>query len=147
VTVYVLDASVAAKWYLPAEGETNKETALALLRDYSSGTIELVVPDVFWTECGNIFWKAARQGRISARTAEDSIADLVTFDLVTVGSKALLREALRIASEFDRSVYDAAYVALASEWHAPLVTADERLANALAARFPIRWLGAYAGPQ
>jgi predicted nucleic acid-binding protein len=27
---------------------------------------------------------------------------------------------------------------------APLVTADERLANALAARFPVRWLGALA---
>ena len=116
MTTYVLDASVAAKWYLPAEGETHKQAALALLEGYMSGSIDLVVPDVFWTECGNIFWKAVRRGRISQRTAEDSLAGLVSFDLATAGSKGLLREAFGVASECDRTVYDAVYVALASAW-------------------------------
>jgi predicted nucleic acid-binding protein len=39
-------------------------------------------------------------------------------------------------------VYDGVYIALAVLTGMPLVTSDERLANALAARFPIRWLGA-----
>ena len=46
------------------------------------------------------------------------------------------------AATFSRTVYDGVYVALAVHSNMPLVTADERLANALAARFPIRWLGA-----
>jgi predicted nucleic acid-binding protein len=48
---------------------------------------------------------------------------------------------MAIARAFDRTVYEAVYVALAVVSNAPLLTADERLANALAARFPVRWLG------
>ena len=55
---------------------------------------------------------------------------------------ACVLDAFVIASAFDRSVYDGMYVALAVATNTPLLTADERLANALAARFPVRWLGA-----
>jgi predicted nucleic acid-binding protein len=40
-----------------------------------------------------------------------------------------------IAFAYDRSVYDCLYVALAVQSKTDLITADERLANALAARF------------
>jgi predicted nucleic acid-binding protein len=54
----------------------------------------------------------------------------------------LLEEAFSIALTFDRTVYDSLYVALAVRLKADLVTADERLANALAAHLPVKWLGA-----
>jgi predicted nucleic acid-binding protein len=38
-------------------------------------------------------------------------------------------------------VYDCLYVALALRLKGQLVTADERLANALAAHLPVKWLG------
>ena len=49
-----------------------------------------------------------------------------------------------MALSFQRTVYDAIYVALAITSGRPLLTADEKLANALAAHFPIRWLGSAA---
>jgi predicted nucleic acid-binding protein len=54
----------------------------------------------------------------------------------------LFSEALEIALTYDRNVYDCLYVALAVQSKAELVTADERLANALAAHLPVKWLGA-----
>jgi len=54
----------------------------------------------------------------------------------------LLDRAFDIATAFERTVYDCLYVALAVQSHAQLVTADERLANSLAACFPVKWLGA-----
>jgi len=39
-------------------------------------------------------------------------------------------------------VYDSIYVALALETGGKLVTADEKLVNAVGARLPIIWLGA-----
>ena len=60
----------------------------------------------------------------------------------TISSHILLPEALAIAFKYDQSVYDCLYVALAVEWKTDLITADERLANALAAHLPVKWLGA-----
>jgi predicted nucleic acid-binding protein len=60
-----------------------------------------------------------------------------------VSSKDLLVEALSIATTFDCTVYDSLYVALAVSTRSEMVTADEKLANALAARLPVKWLGAF----
>jgi predicted nucleic acid-binding protein len=61
----------------------------------------------------------------------------------TISSASLLSEALPIAFNFERSVYECLYVALAVQSETHLITADERLANALAARFPVKWLGMF----
>jgi hypothetical protein len=53
----------------------------------------------------------------------------------------LLVEAFAIATAFERAVYDTLYVALAVNSKSQIVTADERLATALAAHLPVKWLG------
>ena len=141
MSAYVLDASVAAKWFLPPNGEALVEESLNILDGYSQGEIQLFVPDLFWPEFGNVLWKAARLGRISIESAEEAIGSLVDLGIPTSPSGPLLPEAFSIAVNFQRSVYDAVYVALAVTSNRLLVTADERLANALAAHFPVRWLG------
>ena len=143
MTTYVLDAGVAAKWFLPPGGETQIREALRLLDDYVSGSVNLMVPDLFWPEFGSILWKAVRRGRISLATAEESIVMLQEREIATVPTAKTLGSAFGLATAFNRTVYDAVYVALALLSDAQLLTADERLANALAARFPVRWLGAY----
>jgi predicted nucleic acid-binding protein len=142
VNRFVIDASVAAKWFLPPARETFVDEALELLRRYTKGEIRFLVPDLFWAEFGNILWKAVRQGRWTRGAAESAMAAMLARNLPTVPSRALLEEAFTIATAFDRSVYDGLYVALAVDSTAPLVTADERLAHALAAHFPVKWLGA-----
>jgi len=52
----------------------------------------------------------------------------------------VLDEAFSIVATFDRSFYDSLYVALAVRLKAELVTAGERLAKALAAHLPVKWL-------
>ena len=142
MSLTVIDASVAAKWFLPAKGETLMEEALHLFRRYTKGEIQLLVPDLFWAELANIFWKAMRQGRCAKATAEMALASLKERKLPTVSSLSVLDVAFGIATAFDRTVYDALYVALAVRSKAQLVTADEGLANALAAHLPVKWLGA-----
>jgi len=141
VTSYVLDASVAAKWFLPPAHETLVPEAQRVLRDYAEGKLRLLVPDLFWPEFGNILWKATRQGRISQRSAEDAISAMAERNIPTASGLPMLHDAYLVATAFERTVYDCMYVALAVMSGAPLITADERLANALAARFPVRWLG------
>jgi len=138
----VIDASVAAKWFLPARGETLTDEALELLDRYAKGEVRFVVPDLFWAEFGNILWKATRLGRLTEAAADSAIGAMRDRRLPTVSSKSLLAQAFTLATAFDRTVYDSLYVALAVEGKAQLVTADEKLANALAAHLPVKWLGA-----
>lgn len=138
---YVVDASVAAKWILPARDETLTREALELLRTYVAGELRFVVPDLFWAELANILWNAVRQNRIKAVSAESALHAMHERNFPTVSSHALLVEAFAIATAFDRAVFDALYVALAINSKSQLVTADERLANALAAHLPVKWLG------
>jgi predicted nucleic acid-binding protein len=144
VNTLVIDASVAAKWFLPAEAEPHAEQALDLLSRYVAGELRFVVPDLFWAELGNIFWKAARQGRWSESDGETAVRALRERRIPSVASFALLDDAFGISIAYDRSVYDSIYVALALASKADLVTADERLANALAAHLPVKWLGYFA---
>ena len=138
---YVVDASVAAKWCLHLSGETLVEESLRLRDEYTAGQIAFSVPDLFWPELGNIFWKAVRRDRVSRELADQGLQAISDLRIPTFPSHPLLGDAFKIATRFACTVYDCTYVALAVASDCVLVTADERLANTLAAHLPVRWLG------
>jgi len=142
VSLIVLDASVAVKWFLPEKVETLATEALALLDRCGKNEIQVIVPDLFWVEFASVLWKAIRRGNFPKDSADAALASMKRFNFPTVPSLKLLDRAFDIATAFERTVYDCLYVALAVQSHAQLVTADERLANSLAACFPVKWLGA-----
>jgi predicted nucleic acid-binding protein len=142
VNSLVVDGSVAAKWFLPPQSEPLADEAFSILCQHSSSEIRILVPDLFWAELGNILWKAVRQKRRNPSDAKADILLLSERGLVTVSSLDLIHLAFTIADAYNRSVYDSLYVALAIESKSQMVTADERLANALAAHLPVKWLGA-----
>jgi predicted nucleic acid-binding protein len=143
VITLVLDASVAVKWALPAANEPLTSESLRLFQRYRDGDVDFIVPDIFWADLGNVLWKGTRRGRWGRTDAENTAADFEARRFTTVSSLALLPDALRIAFAYDRSLYDCLYAALAVQAGVDLITADERLANALAARLPVKWLGAF----
>jgi predicted nucleic acid-binding protein len=142
VTLLVPDANVAAKWFLPAKSEPLADEAFTLLNRYVKNEVRFIVPDLFWAEFANVMWKAVRLGRFPKVSAEEALQSLTQRNFPTVPSLKLLDSAFQIATAFERTVYDSLYVALAVYSNAQLITADERLANSLAARFPVKWLGA-----
>ena len=142
MSLVVVDASVAAKWFLPEKGETLVDQALALLNKYDKGEVRFVVPDLFYVEIANAIWKTVRAGRVSQAFGDRALGLLTQREFATVPSLKLLDEAFQIATAYGRTVYDSLYVALAMQTNSQLITADERLANSLASRFPVKWLGA-----
>jgi len=142
MTMFVLDASVAVKWFLPPEHERLTAEALALLKKFVQADVGFIVPDLFWAEIGSAFWKAIRLGRFDEASSKGAFRYLAACDLPVYPTFALLDKAFDIANTYERSVYDSLYVALAMETKSQLITGDERLANALAAHFPVKWLGA-----
>jgi predicted nucleic acid-binding protein len=120
----VVDASVAAKWLLP---EAHSEDAARLLR----GDRELWAPDLIWAELGNVLWKKWRLGELSAEIGAALLADFRRFPLSIGSSDHLYEGAWEIARGLGRSFYDSLYLALAAARSCPLVTADQKLWNAL----------------
>jgi len=137
----VLDASVAVKWYLPAAQEPLSSEAFLLLRDYKSARLDLLVPDLFFAEFANILWKTASHGRCDAKTPDFAIREILRAKFRTVPSSSLVEDAIQLARLYKRSVYDCLYIALAIQANTQVVTADERLANAVTGHLPVVWLG------
>jgi predicted nucleic acid-binding protein len=139
----VVDANVAAKWLLPAAGEGLLDQANHLLALHVRRELQLLAPDLIGAEIGNVLWKAVRRNRISHAEAENSLRRFNDLAIQVIPASDLLVQALQIAVMCDRSFYDSLYVALALTTKTELVTADERMVNALGSRFPVRWLGAF----
>ena len=126
---YVVDASAAVKWYIP---ESLSEQAVRLLDLSQESGAVLLAPDLILPEIVNVLWKKHSRSELSAdesRTITQSIVE--EFPARLVPSLALLPAAIEIALAYGRTVYDCLYVALAAAEGVPLVTADERLANAM----------------
>jgi len=138
---FVLDASVALKWASTAN-ETLSAESVELLRQYVNGEVDFLVPDIFWAEVANVLWKKSRQGRSSQAIAEQVAAEMQARAFPTTPSRDLMKVALRIAFAYNRAVYDCLYLALAIQTGSQMITADERLANSVAAYLPVKWLGA-----
>jgi predicted nucleic acid-binding protein len=120
----VVDASVAAKWYLP---EIHADLALGLL----DGSHLLAAPDLLYAEVGNILWKRVRHGDITEEDATAIFQNLGSLPLIWHPLWPLSVVALEIACRTGRTLYDSVYLALAVQENVPVVTADQRFYNAL----------------
>ena len=142
MTRVVVDASVAVKWCL-SQREPFVAQAEELLSSFRREEIRFLVPDLFWVELANALWKAARRTELSIDDAQTAMTLVRDLDIATVPSYDLMPQALILAVRHGRTVYDSVYVALAMQSKSEMITADERLANALAAHLPVKWLGAF----
>jgi predicted nucleic acid-binding protein len=142
MTPLVVDASVVIKWLPPFQQEPLASEAEKLLDRWEQTVVELIAPDLIWTEIANAHCRAVRQNKCSSGDAQASLAVMHEQELLTVPSEQLIDLALRIALQHGRTAYDSLYVALAVTLKSELVTADERLVNALSGYFPVTWLGA-----
>jgi predicted nucleic acid-binding protein len=124
VSLFVVDASVAIKWFLP---EIHSDAALRLL----AGQHTLHAPDLVFSEFGNVLWKRFRKREISEKEASATIEALLSLPLRVHSSQSLIPLALEIACGENRTVYDSLYLAAAIVYQVPFVTADAKLYRAL----------------
>jgi predicted nucleic acid-binding protein len=124
VSVYVVDASVAVKWFLP---EIHSDAALRL----RNPSHRLHVPAFFVLEVGNILCKKVRRGEISVDESEVMLQSLQALPLHCHADDLLFPLAFELAHQTRRSLYDCMYLALAVTFGGQLVTADRRFFGSL----------------
>lgn len=129
----VVDSSVVAKWVLP---EPDSSIAGRVLTDAAAANDSLVVLDLTFAEVANAIWKRHRQGQITLVEARQFLGALVRAPVAVEAAAGVLCRGFEIAAQYDRSVYDALFVALTVELGAHGVTADEPLYNVVHTDFP-----------
>jgi predicted nucleic acid-binding protein len=136
----VVDASVAVKWLPLFSGELHAARATAFLESSRRNHISLLVPDLFWPEVANVLCKAVRRHACNAGEAKVALVTLEAQGLLTIPSLDLIKSALDIATRYSCSLYDSVYIALAMDGGCDLITADEKLANAVGGQWSVTWL-------
>lgn len=122
----IIDASVLVSAFFPDEAQAQ---AQVLLRDHAAGKEQLKAPALILFETANAVWQAERRGRISSAQADEILQAAAGMEIELYDMS--WGESLPLARQFQRTAYDAAYMALAYRLDEELVTADERLYNAV----------------
>ncbi len=129
VPLVVVDASVALRWFRPAD--TLADVAARLLDEHLDDRLSLCAPALLAYEVTNML---RLQADLEERGVRQAVQALYGLDLLLVPpSDSLLRASVSLSLRHGITVFDAAYVALAQELEAELVTANERLAERLEA--------------
>ncbi|MFN2220865.1 MAG: type II toxin-antitoxin system VapC family toxin [Anaerolineae bacterium] len=139
----IVDASVILSAFFPDEAQ---DQAQALIREHVIGQIQLSAPALLLYEVTNAVLQAKRRERISDEQAHDILSSFegLGIALEPVGWQQMLPLAVR----FDRSAYDAAYLALAEATEQPLITGDARMYNAVREHLEwVQWIGEYPSAE
>lgn len=135
----IIDASVILRAFFPDEALPR---AQALIREHVAGRLHLKAPALLPYEVSNAVLQAERRGRIQSGQADAILSALAGLELEIITQE--WGEMLPLARRFGRSAYDAAYLQLAQQFGEPLITADERLYNAVRDQLDgVLWIGEY----
>jgi predicted nucleic acid-binding protein len=125
VSVFVVDASVVIKWFVP---EIHSEVA----RRWLGASHDYVAPDLLFAEAGNAVWKKVRRKELDPDEGRRLLEDLSQVAVEGVATRSLLRDALALALSAGITVYDAMYLTLAVRLETEVITGDDRFADKIA---------------
>ncbi len=128
---FVLDASVALRWFLdhPMPAYANRVKQFFLKGDRA------MVPALWHLEMSNGLAVAERRSILTAPDVDQAMIDIeqiVAQAVDTDGNIVSVRQSLATARAFQLSAYNAVYLDLARRERLPLATLDDRLRAAAA---------------
>src|SRR5579864_8275470 len=118
----VLDASAAVDWLLQTPAGQRIESRIY------SGKDTLHAPHLLDLEVTQVLRRLVLQGTVPARRADEVIRDLLDLRIHRYDHFVFLPRIWQLRHNF--SAYDAAYIALAENLGAPMLTRDRRLLSA-----------------
>jgi predicted nucleic acid-binding protein len=139
----VIDASVAIKWFVT---EPFSNQARQVLTAYEEGHVVLHAPDILISEFANTIWKKQLFQGLTAPDAKEILAAFRKLEFTLTSGLSLVEDAYQLAITNRRSFYDSLYLALSIRQNCNLVTADERLVNAVSASHSqVVWIPNWSG--
>jgi len=120
----VPDTSVIVKWFTKEE---DRDKAIKIREKFVNGEIEIAAPDLIIYELSNALRFNPAFNQEDVKEAIQSILDL-DFEIITP-LQTTTDKAIELAFEYNITIYDAFYVALADELDYAIITADKKLGD------------------
>lgn len=124
MSVFVVDASLVVKWFIP-------EVHSVAARKWLNASHDYIAPDLVFPEAGNAIWKKVRRGELRPQDAQRLVNDLAAVGVEAVSMRALVADAHALAVRAGITVYDATYLTLAVRLETQVITSDDRFARKL----------------
>ncbi len=123
----VIDASAVLSYILP--DEPTPSNILSIFRKYAKDEVSLLAPTLLSYEVGNAIKSVVKQKRLNELTATEIINGFKQLDIHYFGPN--ISATIALSLEHNLSFYDAAYLILAQEQKARLLTLDKKLQDVL----------------
>ncbi|MHC1594313.1 MAG: type II toxin-antitoxin system VapC family toxin [Methanotrichaceae archaeon] len=118
----VLDTSVVVKWF---SEEEFTDKALEIRERIRMGEKRVIVPDLLLYELANAL---KYNPSFDANDVSDALTSIFDMDVnIVTPMRGIIDVAVTLAFEYDITIYDAFYVALAKDLELAFITADKRL--------------------
>lgn len=123
----VVDTSVAIKWYV---SEEFRDEALTLFDAMAAGAIRGMAPNTIQPEFWNALWQKRRRSELSPEEARTIWSEFSEDPIALYKTEDLMPRSVEVA-ESGAIIYDALFITLAEATDTTVVTADDRLLEAL----------------
>jgi predicted nucleic acid-binding protein len=125
MNLVVVDTSIIVKWFLAEDREPLITEAKELLKAHLEGKQPIVIPTLACYELGNVL---TTQSYLLPADKTAYLHDFYTLSLhILPLDEPMAIDTMKMASRYDITFYDAAFLTLADQLGCPFLTADTRL--------------------
>lgn len=129
-----VDASVVIKWFVPEEGS---DQAMELYERWNKKRVQLIAPTIIDYEVGSTIRQKLIRGEIGTNRLFSIYDFYRRLGLLLFHLPDLVQQGVTAAASIDQpNVYDVAYLLIAKQQRADLVTADEKFCRKAEVLYP-----------
>jgi predicted nucleic acid-binding protein len=139
---YVVDASVAGRWYI--NNPPYVQESRRVKTDFDEDKIAVLAPENLLHELTSVIHQAVFARRLNARQGREQLERFMAREITWFETNDLVLPAWDLSIRYGCSYYDAIYLEIARRYDCPFVHADGNLRRALNGRFPLEvWIEDY----
>lgn len=125
---YVIDPSVAVKWYIP---EDYSDLAIILLKKFEKPNVKIYAPSLFKVEFSNVIRKYLIRELLDEDVAKEILEEVKKLPVIYMEMTwERIERAFLYATKKNLTLYDALYIIIAKEVGGKIITADKKVLNA-----------------